>query len=116
MVHILGLEPRVEGTGGNARNTGIPKIGQYLKDKFTFISYNNYDSSGAEFATEASSAEVIKDVADNCLALLQHLGISRAHLFAHRQVGYAAIKLAADRPDLVRTIGLLDFENAAISA
>lgn len=110
VVHVLGLEPRVVGVGANARNTGIPKLAQFLKNNFTVISYENYNPAGPQFATEAESEETVSRITEECIAFLQHLGVSRVHIFAHRQVGYVAIKLALERPDLVRTISFLDFE------
>ena len=111
IVHIHGLEPSIEGTRSNARRTGIPAIAQYLKNRFQVITYNNYRTGeGMEYATKAQASNDVDNIAKDCFVLLQHLNISRVHVFAHRQVGYPAIKLALDHPDLVQSIGLLDFE------
>jgi len=109
IVHIHGLEPSIEGTRSNAKKTGIPEIAQYLKNKFQVITYNNYRAGEMEYATKAEASNDVDDIANECFVFLQHLNISKAHFFAHRQVGYTAIKLALDHPDLVQSIGLLDF-------
>ncbi len=99
----------MEGTGSNARKTGIPRISQYLKNKFQIIIYNNYRIGEMEYATKAEASNDVDSIANECFVLLQHLNISKAHFFAHRQVGYPAIKLALEHPDLVNSVGLLDF-------
>jgi pimeloyl-ACP methyl ester carboxylesterase len=109
IVHIHGLEPSIEGTRSNAKRTGIPGIAQYLKNKFQVITYNNYRAGEMEYATKAEASNDVDNIANECFVFLQHLNISKAHFFAHRQVGYTAIKLALDHPDLVQSIGLQDF-------
>jgi len=109
VVHIHGLEPSFDGTSKNAQRTGIPRLVEYLKNRFQVITYNNY-GSGVEYATKAQASNDVDNIANECFVLLQHLNISKVHVFAHRQVGYPAIKLALDHPDLVQSVGLLDFE------
>jgi pimeloyl-ACP methyl ester carboxylesterase len=112
IINILGMEPTVEGRDMNARNTGIPRFSKTrLMDRFQLISYNNY-GSGAEYATRADSNSDVDRLSNECFVLLQHLNLSRVHVFAHRQVGYVALKLALDHPDLVKSIAFLNFEIA----
>ena len=111
LVHIHGLEPTREGTHDNVRSTGIPRLVDHMKDRFQIITYNTYRSgSGVEYATKEQGSSDVNNIASECFVLLQHLNLTRVHLFAHRQVGYAAIKVALDHPDLVKSVGLLDFE------
>ena len=115
-MNILGMEPTVEGRDMNAHNTGIPKFAKTkLMDRFQLISYNNY-TSGAEFATRADSSNDVDRLSNESFVLLQHLNLPRVHVFAHRQVGYVALKLALDHPDLVRSIAFLSFEIAPHAA
>jgi pimeloyl-ACP methyl ester carboxylesterase len=114
IINILGLEPTVEGTGSNARPTGIPNFSKTsLPDRFQLIGYSVYPhTSRQDYATRADSSEVVDRVANECFVLLQHLNLTRVHIFAHHQIGYAALKLALDHPDLVKTIALHNFEIA----
>ncbi len=112
VMNILGMEPTVEGTEGNARPTGIPNFSKTsLTERFQLISYNTYLQIGRmDYATVADSKEVVDKSANNCYVFLQYLNLSKVHIFAHHQVGYVALKLALDHPDLVGTIALHNFE------
>ena len=112
VLNICGMEPIVEGSHDNVRHTGIPNFSKTpLPGRFQLISYNNFRvGSGAEYATVIESGNQVDTAASDCFVLLQHLNISNIHVFAHRQVGYAALKLAIEHPDLVKSIAFLDFE------
>ncbi|HYB04560.1 MAG TPA: alpha/beta hydrolase, partial [Nitrososphaerales archaeon] len=112
IINILGMEPTVQGMGENARHTGIPNFSKTnLPERFQLIGYNTYSRAGGpEFATIAESKGDIDRVASECFVLLQHLNLTKVHVFAHHQVGYVALKLALDHPDLVKTITLQNFE------
>jgi pimeloyl-ACP methyl ester carboxylesterase len=105
------MEPIIEGTGSNARRTGIPNFTKTsLTNHFQLISYNNYGISDVQYATLADSSQDVQRLANECFVFLQHLNIQRVHVFAHHQVGYVSLKLAVDHPDLVSTLAFLDFE------
>ncbi len=50
----------------------------------------------------------IADHAADAAALLDHLGVSRAHVAGHSSGGSIALQLAFERPDLVHTLALLE--------
>jgi len=114
IINILGMEPTVEGMGSNARPTGIPNLSKTsLSDRFQLIGYNVYPHTGGpEYATRADSTDAVDRVANECFVLLQHLNLVKVHVFAHHQIGYPALKLALDHPELVKSIALHNFEIA----
>lgn len=113
IINILGGEFRREGTGMVDRNRGIPnfKNTDLVKSRFQLVSYDNpiFGSPNA-YATVVNRGEDVDKTANECFLLLQHLNMSKVHVFAHRQVGYVALKLALDHPDLVNSIAFLNFE------
>jgi len=48
------------------------------------------------------------DLAEDVAALMQHLGVARAHLIAHSFGGAVALALAAEHPEMVTRITLAD--------
>lgn len=62
------------------------------------------------YVTVASGGEDVNRSANECFLLLQYLNLPKVQVFAHRQVGYVALKLALDHPDLVNSIAFLNFE------
>jgi pimeloyl-ACP methyl ester carboxylesterase len=50
----------------------------------------------------------IKQQADDCRALLRHLGVGRAHVVGHSYGGSVALQLALNVPDLVHSLALLE--------
>ena len=111
IINICGMEPIVEGSGSNARRTGIPNFSKtILINRFQLVSYNNFTANQVQYATIADGNADIDRLANECFVFLQHLNIQRVHVFAHRQVGYVGLKLALDHPDLVKSIAFLDFE------
>lgn len=50
----------------------------------------------------------IADQAADALALLRHLGVSRAHVVGHSYGAVTALQLAHDNPDLVHSVSLLE--------
>ena len=110
VVHMLGGEPAVLiRNRDHSERTGVPEIGQYLRNRFQYVCYNNYRPGGAFGATKADSSADVDRIADNCYLLMQHLNIRQAHFFAHSTISYAALKLALNHPDLVRSISFIEF-------
>ncbi len=75
------------------------------------ISYNRRGYAGSSSATAPLS---IGQQAADARALLEHLGIPRAHVAGHSYGGAIALQLALDAPDLVGSLALL--EPALVSA
>ncbi len=76
-----------------------------LVERFQLIRYrqrrmstNGHGSGPVSFAEHAADAA----------ALLDHLGISRAHVAGHSTGAIIALQLAVDRPDLVHSLALLE--------
>jgi pimeloyl-ACP methyl ester carboxylesterase len=110
VVHIHGLEPTREGSRDHVTVTGIPGLVEYMKNRFQIITYNNYRQGEVERAVKAQATSDVDASAKDCVVLLEHLNLTKVHVFAHRQVGYVALKLALDHPELVKSVGLLNFE------
>ena len=62
------------------------------------MSTNGHGSVPVSFAEHAADAA----------ALLDHLGIRRAHVAGHSTGAIIALQLAVDRPDLVHSLALLE--------
>lgn len=76
-----------------------------LIDRYRLITYRQRGQSGrAEIGPAVSFAEHAADAA----ALLEGLGIRRAHIAGHSTGGDIALQLAVQRPDLVHTLSLLE--------
>src|SRR5688572_20635451 len=50
----------------------------------------------------------LAEQADDCRALLRHLGIERAHIVGHSSGGVIALRLALDAPEVVHSLVLLE--------
>lgn len=55
----------------------------------------------------------LADHAQHCAAVLDSLGIGQAHVLAHSSGSLIALQLAADRPELIRSLVLVDPAAAA---
>jgi pimeloyl-ACP methyl ester carboxylesterase len=76
-----------------------------LADRYRLIRYHQRGQAGSTHtAGPVSFAEHAADAAE----LLDSLGIRRAHVAGHSTGGDIALQLAADRPDLVHTLALLE--------
>jgi pimeloyl-ACP methyl ester carboxylesterase len=76
-----------------------------LSDRYRLIRYHRRGWAGS---THTSPPVSIADHAADAAALLAHLGIRRAHIAGHSSGGTICLQLALDRPDLVRTLALLE--------
>lgn len=63
-----------------------------------------YDSTAAAPARHLTLA----DHAAHCAAVLEHLGIGQAHVLGHSSGSLVGLQLAVDRPDLVRSLVLVE--------
>jgi pimeloyl-ACP methyl ester carboxylesterase len=76
-----------------------------LADRYRLIRYNKRGWVGS---THTGPPVRIADHAADAASLLEHLGISRAHVAGHSSGGSVALELAFERPDLVHTLSLLE--------
>lgn len=76
-----------------------------LVERYRLIRYHQRGQAGSTYGSvPVSFAEHAADAA----ALLGHLDVQRAHLAGHSTGAVIALQLAADRPDLVHTLALLE--------
>jgi pimeloyl-ACP methyl ester carboxylesterase len=76
-----------------------------LADRYRLIRYHQRGQAGStHWPAPVSFAEHAADAA----ALLGHLGIRRAHVAGHSTGALIALQLAADRPDMVHTLTLME--------
>jgi 3-oxoadipate enol-lactonase len=67
-----------------------------------------YHKRGWVGSTRTEGAVAIADHVSDATALLDHLGIRTAHVVGHSSGGAVALQLAADRPERVGSLGLLE--------
>jgi pimeloyl-ACP methyl ester carboxylesterase len=67
-----------------------------------------YHRRGFASSTHLDAPISIAQKAADCRALLEHVGIQRAHFVGHSYGGNIALQLALDTPDLVHSIALLE--------
>ncbi|CAN5345481.1 hypothetical protein BH20ACT5_BH20ACT5_03310 [soil metagenome] len=113
LVHGTGLEVAVQGTGEpvvliqtalTAREF-LPLATQPAMASFQVVRYHRRGYAGSGAVTGPGSIE--RDAAD-CAALLAALGIPRAHVVGVSYSGAVALQLAADMPDRVHSLTLLE--------
>src|SRR5918998_843318 len=84
----------------------LPLLAQpALADRYQLIRYHKRGWVGS---THTAPPVSIGDHAADAAALLEHLGIPRAHIAGHSSGAAVAAQLALDRPELVHTLVLLE--------
>lgn len=118
------LEYEVNGTGDPVlliHGTGVaatfaPTMTQPSLAKYRLIRYHRRGFAGSSRAPVPFS---MRDQAADAAALLEKLGVSRAHVVGHSFGGSVALQLALDRPAMVRSLVVMEppiFDpNAAVS-
>jgi pimeloyl-ACP methyl ester carboxylesterase len=76
-----------------------------LADHYQLIRYHKRGWAGS---THTAGPVTVGDHAADAAALLEHLGIGRAHIAGHSSGAAVAAQLALDRPELVHTVTLLE--------
>jgi pimeloyl-ACP methyl ester carboxylesterase len=115
-VNIDGLELEYEMAG-----TGEPVMfihGALIADAFKPLlaqpalasSYRlvNYHRRGYARSSRLTRTITVGEQAADCLALMRHLGIERAHVVGHSLGGAIALQLAFDAPNAVATLALME--------
>jgi pimeloyl-ACP methyl ester carboxylesterase len=77
--------------------TWVP-VRDALGERFSLIAVDN---RGCGRTTPADAPITVEQMADDCAALLDALGIARAHVLGHSMGGMIALELAARHPDRV---------------
>ena len=76
-----------------------------LADSYRLITYHKRGWAGS---THTPPPVSMADHAADAAALLDHLGIHRAHIVGHSSGAAVALQLALDSPGMVHTLGLLE--------
>jgi pimeloyl-ACP methyl ester carboxylesterase len=76
-----------------------------LRAKYQVITYHRRGFCGS---APASDGRTLSDDATDVVALLDHLGVAKAHVVGHSYGGALALQLALDSPDRVHSLGLLE--------
>ncbi len=99
-------EPVIFLHGGLLADENTPLMKQRaLTDHYRVINYHRRGFAGSEHPPGKAT---IEDQAADCHALLQHLGVARAHVVGHSLGGVIAIQLAYSRPESVHTLALME--------
>jgi len=84
----------------------LPLVSQrMLAGKYRLITYHKRGWVGS---THTPPPVSVADHAADAGALLEHLGVDRAHIAGHSSGAAVALQLALDRPNLVHTLALLE--------
>lgn len=99
-------EPIVCIHGAILADTFLPLMAQpALAEGYQLIAYHRRGYGGSAPTTPPSS---LVDQAADCRALLEHLGIARAHVIGHSSGALIALQLALDAPHTVQSLILLE--------
>jgi pimeloyl-ACP methyl ester carboxylesterase len=84
----------------------VPVIAQSaIAANFQVVHYRRRGYAGS---SRASSGMTMQGWADDCIALLNHLGIASAHVVGHSFGACVALQMAIDAPGRVRKLALLE--------
>jgi pimeloyl-ACP methyl ester carboxylesterase len=91
----------IRGTGA-AGNRWMPQVEAY-QDQYRCVIFDN---RGAGASSAPPPPYTVAQMADDTFELMDHLDISEAHLSGSSLGGAIALRMAADRPERVRTLQL----------
>jgi pimeloyl-ACP methyl ester carboxylesterase len=98
-------EPVLLISPGPIRDGFLPLLAaDAFRGRYQFIRYHQRRAHPANGDAPVSFAQHAADAA----ALIDHLGVPRAHVAGHSTGASIALQLAVDRPDLVHTLALLE--------
>jgi pimeloyl-ACP methyl ester carboxylesterase len=99
-------EPVVFIHGGFIADTFRPLLAEpSLAGRYRLITYHRRGHGGSSRTPGPTS---MAQQADDCRALLRHLGVARAHVVGHSFGGCIALQLALDAPEVVHSLALLE--------
>lgn len=84
-----------------------------LADRYQLVRYHKRGWVGS---THPSTTVSVADHAADAAALLDHLGMARAHVAGHSSGAAVAAQLALDEPDRVATLALLELSLLSVSS
>ncbi len=76
-----------------------------LADHFRLVFYHRIGCAGS---SRPDGPVSMAQQAQHCRELMHHLGIARAHIVGHSSSGNVALQLAADSPDAVHSLAILE--------
>jgi pimeloyl-ACP methyl ester carboxylesterase len=92
--------------GGLLADENTPLLNEpTLTDQYRVINYHRRGFAGSSHPD--GKAQISDQVAD-CIALLDQLGVEKAHVVGHSLGGTIAIQLALDAPERVHTLALME--------
>jgi pimeloyl-ACP methyl ester carboxylesterase len=99
-------EPVVLVHGAHIADAFAPLLAEpALTERYRLILYHRRGFAGS---THAETPLSIAQQAADCHALMQQLGVPRAHVVGHSYGGVIALQLALDAPDAVHSLALLE--------
>ena len=99
-------EPVVLVHGGLLADENAPLMREpSLIDRFRVVNYHRRGFAGS---SRPPGRATIGDQVDDLRALLDHLGVERAHVVGHSLGGVIAVQLALDAPERVQSLVLLE--------
>lgn len=91
--------------GSHVADAFLPLAGEPALDGYQLIRYHRRGFAGS--VAHDGPFSIAEQAADG-LALLRHLGVSRAHIVGHSYGAVTALQLAHDAPDVVHSLSLLE--------
>jgi pimeloyl-ACP methyl ester carboxylesterase len=84
----------------------VPLLDQpVLASRFRLVHYHRV---GCRNSSRVSGAVSLKQQATHARALLEHLGLARAHMVGHSSSGNIVLQLAAQSPDVVQSLVVME--------
>lgn len=91
----------------------LPLVPEPALAPYRLITYHKRGWCGS---TRTTSPVSVADHAADAAALLEHLGVTRAHVAGHSSGAAVALQLALERPEAVHTLGLLELSLLSVPA
>jgi pimeloyl-ACP methyl ester carboxylesterase len=91
--------------GSHVADAYLPLVDRPELDGYQLIRYHR---CGLGQSGRPQGPVTIEDQARDCTALLDHLGLTSAHVVGHSYGGAIALQLALDAPDRVHSLALLE--------